>query len=155
MKEIIASKKGYQVTEEGKVIGLTGKYLSDKPVNKGGYHFFSFRYKGERIVVLTHRLQAYQKYGISLYDEGIVVRHKDGNSLNNCWNNILIGSQSENIMDIPKQIRIKRAVYAASHLKKYNDEEIKKYYDSVKSYKETMNKFNISSKGTLHYILNN
>ena len=31
----------------------------------------------------THRLQAYQKYNNEIYNKGIVVRHLDGNKLNN------------------------------------------------------------------------
>lgn len=58
-------------------------------------------------------------------------------------------------MDIPKQVRIKKSLHASSFLKKYENDEVKKYYNKTKSYKKTMSKFNISSKGTLHYILNN
>jgi len=34
-------------------------------------------------------------------------------------------------------------------------EIIRKFHDKYKSYKKTMEKFNITSKGSLHFILNN
>lgn len=96
-----------------------------------------------------------QKYGDKLFEKGIETRHKNGIKTDNSWNNILIGNHSQNMMDIPKQIRVKKALHASSFLVKHNKDEIKKYHEKYKSYKKTMDKFNISSKGTLHYILNN
>ena len=58
------------------------------------------------------------------------------------------------MMDQSKEIRVNKASNAN---KKYSDElvlEIKEYYNSGHSYKEIMEKFNISSKGTLSYIIN-
>jgi len=151
--EIIASHRGYQVTDEGQVIGARGEPLSKVTITSHGYHYFSLRVNGKSPRLYTHRLQAYQKYGSKLYEEGIEVRHLDGNRLNNSWDNILIGTHSENMMDIPQQIRIKRAKYASSHIIKYNKKEVIAFYIGCKSYKDTMQEFNISSKGTLHYIL--
>ena len=37
---------------------------------------------------------------------------------------------------------------------KYDAEEIRRYYNKVKSYKKTMKKFNIPSKGSLWDVLN-
>ena len=101
-----------------------------------------------------HRLQAYQKYGDKIYEDGVEVRHNNGESLDNSWCNILIGSHSDNMMDIPKQIRIKKALHATSFIRKYDKKEVKDFYTINRSYKKTMDEFNISSKGTLYYILN-
>lgn len=105
-------------------------------------------------MIKCHRLQAYQKYGDMLYGEGMMVRHLNGDSLDNSWGNIAIGTNSENQMDIPEQIRLFRARYASSFMQKHNHDDIISFYKENKSYKKTMEKFEISSKGTLHYILN-
>jgi hypothetical protein len=154
-KVIDAVRRGYVVDELGTAYNKYGDSVS---FLLGNYLNITLNYivggTRKQLRVAVHRLQAYQKYGDKLFEKGILVRHKDGNPLNNSWDNILIGTQSENQMDIPKQIRVKRAKNASSHLKKYKNEEIKEFHKESKSYSETMKKFNISSKGTLWHILN-
>lgn len=151
--EQIAFKRGYVATEEG--VLLNPKGLEIGFVKNSGYNSTMIRVKGKQVNFMVHRLQAYQKYGCKLYEDDIVVRHKNNIKGDNSWGNILIGNQSQNMMDIPKQIRIKKAQHAASFNTKYNKEDIKNFHNIDKSYKKTMNRFNISSKGTLNYILNN
>lgn len=152
LKESTAVKRGYFVSDEGIMFGVKGNEIGT--VNSRGYRESKIRIKGKPEHLTTHRLQAFQKYGIKIYEDGIMVRHRDGNPLNNSWENILIGTASENMMDIPKELRIKNALHATSFIKKYNNQEIKDFHAKFKSYKITMNHFGISSKGTLHYILN-
>lgn len=151
--EYIVSKRGYVVTEDGKLLNPKGKEVGI--VKDTGYIASMIRVNKKRVWYTCHRLQAFQKYGNKLYEEGILVRHKDGNPLNNSWENILIGTVSDNMMDIPEQVRIKKAKDAWVGRRKYNKEEVKDFYKTSKSYKETMGEFGITSKGTLHYILNN
>ena len=150
-KEQIAFSKGIRVTTEGTVITSKGKTIG-KGIDRG-YFFIGVKVKGKVTIIKVHRLQAYQKYGDNLYKEGILVRHLNGNSKDNSWDNIVIGTASDNRMDIPEQSRISYATHASSFVKKYDNDVIKEYHKTSKSYKETMDKFNISSKGTLHYIL--
>lgn len=85
----------------------------------------------------------------------MVVRHLNGNILDNSITNIEIGTNSDNMMDIPEKIRQKRSSNAN---KKYPDDIvslIKSDREKGMSYKELMNKYNILSKGTLSYIINN
>ena len=66
-----------------------------------------------------------------------------------CW-----GSHSDNMNDVPKEVRMKAASNAN---KKYSDElveAIKHDKTSGMSYKDLMAKYNISSKGTISYIIN-
>lgn len=149
--EQIAFKRGYRVTEEGVLINPKGDEIG--VIGSRGYHNSQLRVSGKSTHVSTHRLQAYQKYGEAMYNEGIEVRHLSGIRLDNSWANIAIGTHSQNMMDIPKQVRIKRAQYATSFVRKHDKETIKAFHKKHQSYKKTMAKFNISSKGTLHYIL--
>lgn len=141
--------KGYRVNNDGEVLGLKGFPLSTKVVNISGYNYFSFRDNGSREVVLTHRLQAYQKYGERMFEEGIVVRHLNGIRTDNSWSNILIGSQSENMMDKPLNQRRKDASHP-----KHDHNAIIKDRNNGMSYDLIMKKHNISSKGTISFIIN-
>src|SRR5690625_6295787 len=68
-------RKGYKVTDSGKVIGIKGKEL--KLMNNGkGYLFFHMRVKGRKRAVPVHRLVAYTKYGDELFKHEMV-RHLD------------------------------------------------------------------------------
>jgi hypothetical protein len=61
---------------------------------------FTFKLVGVSINIAIHRLQAFQKYGDLLYEEGTVVRHLNGDPGSNAWDNIAIGTMSDNMFDI-------------------------------------------------------
>jgi len=147
-----AYDRGYRITDDGKVIGLKGQEIGS--YSQGGYKKFKIRFDSEKeLHVNAHRLQAYQKFGDRIYESGMVVRHLDNDKTNNSIDNIDIGSYSDNYMDQPEHVRVARAKHASSFVKKYNDIEVINFYNDCNSYKKTMEEFNISSKGTLHYIL--
>lgn len=150
-----AEKKGYIVSKSGEVFSknrqlklyfIEGKYLC-----------FTVVIGDKKDCLPVHRYQAYKKFGNRMFQSGIVVRHLDGDCRNNSWGNIAIGSQRDNIMDIPAEKRKEKAISASGHIRKFSNAEmllIREFYKNCKSYKQTMEKFNISSKGTLHRILN-
>ena len=150
-KVIEAYNRGYVVSLEGQAYNKKGEKVGYLTSN--GRVSFGIRIKGLSTNIPVHRLQAFQKYGHNLFNDGIEVRHLDAIPDNNSWENIAIGTHSENMMDVPEQIRISRAIHASSSLKKYNDKEVIEFHSIEKSYKKTMKKFFISSKGTLNYIL--
>lgn len=150
--EIIAKERGYTITEEGVVYSPKGKPVGTQGKNK--YKYFSFRIDGKIVKVYFHRFQAYIKFGDSLYERELLVRHLDGDLLNNSSNNIELGTNSDNMKDIPKNIRIQKASNAN---KKYSDDlvlEILQDREKGTTYKGLMAKYNISSKGTLSNIIN-
>lgn len=123
-----------------------------------GYERFTINNDGKLLQVKVHRLVAYQKYGDKLYSQGIEVRHLDTDSTNNLDDNIDLGTSQQNRLDVPEDIRIQSSVTASTKVRKFTDKEIfeiRDYHSNCKSYKETMKKYDITSKGTLHYILNN
>lgn len=151
--EKIAWEKGYYVNGLGEVYS---KWRQLSLNNYKGYLYFTIRIDDRPRKVNVHRMQAYQKFKDKIYEDNIVVRHLNGNSLDNTFNNIGIGSQSENMFDRPREERIKHGRLAASFNIKYPKElidEMKVFYNNCKSYKKTMEKYNISSKGTLWHIL--
>ena len=103
-------------------------------------------------------MPAFQKYGYIAFSYECI-RHLDGNRTNNILENIEIGSYSDNQLDKSPEERKREATIAShSHIMKWNEEEvamIKNYHKTSHSYRKTMTRFGISSKGTLHFILKN
>lgn len=143
--------KGYNYNSVGDILNPKG--IKRKLNISKNYYQFTHRFNGKCVRVNVHKFIAFIKFGHIIFNNDIQVRHLDGNSLNNIPSNIYFGTRSQNMMDIPSDIRIKNAKIASSYIKKYDYDEIKKFHSG--SYKKTMEKFNISSKSTLHYILNN
>ena len=160
---IDAYNQGYRVYD-GKIINIyTGNTRSPHLMSKGsGYYIYRFSIrpsnaKYTRCSVYVHQLLAYQKYGMKAFEDGVVVRHLDGNSLNNMDENVVIGSQSDNMMDRSPDKRLEHSIKASTTVRKFSDEvvaKIKHLRQEGYTYKQLMDEFNISSKGTLHYILN-
>ena len=152
------SEKGYEVLENGEVKGKI-KILSLR-IDKKGYKSFTFRNKnGAREVVLVHRLQAYKKFGDKIFEKGIVVRHLNGNSLDNSWDNIAIGTQSDNMFDRSKESLKEHSLIAT----RKRQDKFRTYkercliYEDLRNnipYSEIMKTYNIPSKGTLSYMKN-
>lgn len=146
----MAVQKGYKVDRNGVVFS---PFISQprKPYrDKHGYLRFSVMDGKTSRCCPVHRLQAYQKFGDKIYEDGIEVRHLDGNPSNNSWDNIEIGTHSDNMMDRPKEVR---ARLAGNANRKYDAEAVRAFYAATRSYKRTMAEFGIPSKGTLNYIL--
>ena len=149
--EIFAHELGYSVTDDGFIQSPSGKYIGS--YGSKGYLKFTLQYKKKTLTIYAHRLQAYQKYGNEIYKVGLQVRHLNNDKKDNSIDNIAIGTNKENISDRNKESIIRQSLYASSFTKKYNNDSIREYYNKTKSYKLTQDKFNISSSGTLHYIL--
>lgn len=155
---LFAIEKGYKIGEKGDI------YYKNNKINLytsgSNYYRFSIRNEsGQSKSIKVHRLQAYEKYGNEVFKENIVVRHLNGDSLDNSWDNIKIGTHSDNKMDIPKENRIKSATTASrkmqDNIRTYDERCL--IYEDLKNnipYKEVMLKHNISSKGTLSFMKN-
>lgn len=113
----IALAKGMYVTKEGVLIGSRGKPSNaTKPCSNGYLMFSVYDHNGKLYRGLVHQLQAFLKYGDAIFTEkinDIHIRHLNGNPLDNSWENIALGSQSDNCMDIPEDKRIKAASIAS------------------------------------------
>lgn len=147
-------KKGYRIIENGLIVNPEGVVINGHK-RKDGYIKISYRDVNNKTKkCMVHRLVAYQKFGEKMYANGILVRHLDGNPSNNSYSNIEIGTQSDNMMDKPESVRMAAAMKATSFLRKYDRNLVVSFYiANGKSYKKTMEKFGITSKGTLNFIL--
>lgn len=155
-----AHDKGYSVDEYGRVFfnGVKRKTnTSRQRRHKPPYSRFTIRGPGgDCVSIFVHQLQAYQKYGSGLFGPGIVVRHLDNNSLNNTRENIAIGTQRENCMDVPMEKRIARAGESWKHKSKIRsriDELIHDRFVLGYSYKRLVEKYRVP-KSSISYFLN-
>ena len=149
---IEAYGKGYRVDRYGKVTSPKGKLLklANRLYHKAEYAFFSVALCGKSRGVPVHRLQAFQKYGLELFNFGLEVRHRNGISFDNSWGNILLCKHVQNMMDIPKELRLKKAEHASSFAQREDWDFIDRDRKKGMSYRQLQSKYGIS-KGTLSY----
>ncbi len=154
--EKYAYERGYRVTFDGEMVNPEGKKVGY--YSSTGYLMHKIRFgtskEGKYKRFLVSRWQAFQKYGEAIYCPGIVVRHLNWVKTDNSYDNIRIGNNRDNLLDIPKEDRVKNAIKASRKIAKYNVDEVRKYHNKVQSYKQTMEKFNIPSTGSLRDVLN-
>lgn len=112
MKRVLewVSKIGWEINEDGRVTNPKGK------IRKGtltcGYLKVGIKIPELGIssyALKLHKFQAYRKYGEEIFNPGIVVRHQNGDTVDNSWGNIIIGTQSDNMMDRDEQDRIRHS----------------------------------------------
>jgi len=147
-----AKEKGYYVDKEGNVYSPNKKLVLRIAQNR---YSFTIRYYGSRVTIPVHRFVAYFKFGDKIF-ENLEVRHLNNDSLDNNWDNIDIGTHSENILDMPKEKRIQKAIHASSKRRKFSDEEVKKIKEDRNNgmnYKDLCVKYK-TSKSTLSYLFN-
>ncbi len=157
-----AYNMGYRVVD-GEVISPFNGQKRKLSIRGGSDNYLRYRFtigssRKDHHTVNVHQLVAYQKYGDLLLDSNIVVRHLDGNSLNNFEDNIAIGSRTDNEMDKPKDVRVRVARNAAAKNRKHSNatvEAIRMKHKEGASYSQLMEEFNISSKGSLSHIIHN
>jgi len=151
---VLADQKGYKINKDGSVNGLRVKTKKLRQ-DRNGYWYFKIRLnKDEMYIVYVHQFMAYKKFEDKIFEDDIEVRHLDNDKNNNCWSNIGIGTPSQNMNDRPEEERYKHAKKASLEAKIHEHRKIIDYYNLCRSYKDTMDKFDISSKGTLYFIIN-
>lgn len=155
---IYAYDRGYRIVNN-KVLNPNGKILKTWTHSNVGdckYKSFNIVVNKEKSNIPVHKLVAYEKYGKRMFGDGILVRHLDGNSLNNNHDNILIGNVYDNRNDIKREVRRTLAINASKKLRRFTDEEvimIKKDRANGMTYKLLCEKYN-TIKSTLSYLFN-
>lgn len=153
---IIAYNKGYRVRRDGTVVSHIGNVLK-LFVGSNGYRRFSIRADKARVTIYTYHLQAFQKYGKDFCREGMSVRHLNGDSEDDTWDNLALGTHADNMMDIPKDVRLEKAMKAARAKRKLTFEQATTLREEKKlgaTHAELMRKYKIG-KSTVSQIVNN
>ena len=151
--EELAAKLGIRITSDGKTITRPDGSIIKQTLFGNGYYNFGFGPKKDRKKCRVHRFNAWFKFGDKIYDPNIVCRHLDGNPLNNHWDNLALGTQSDNMNDRPADVRRAHAWATSRHAMKHDHVAIIEFY-RVHGFNKTMVEFGISSKGTLSFIIN-
>lgn len=143
----LAKERGYKSDANGN-IKKTMLPLKGTIIN--GYRNFSVRVGKTIIHIPFHRFIMFELYGdeIFFFD---CVRHLDGNSLNNTYSNLKLGTFSDNAMDIP--VKSRRARSSKANLK-HDHYKIIKMSEEGLSYLKIMQATGIKSKGTISFIIN-
>jgi hypothetical protein len=148
---IYSYQRGCRVTKNGDVIGVRGKKRSVR-VGYRGYKTFNMKNPetGVATPVLVHKLAAYQRFGVDAFREGIQVRHLNNDKTDNSLNNIDIGTQLDNVSDLPNNGK-------NLHGAKLNREQVKEIRRKAAigiPYKEIVHDYPISSRGNVSDIVN-
>lgn len=143
----IIDNKKYNITDDGKLFNDKGFEIKGS-LNQDGYLKFSQRgSNGKTYPVLIHRLQCYKKFGMSLFEKGIMVRHLDGNRLNNSVDNLVLGTSRDNQLDVPIEIR------KSKNRNKYDTDAILDDYKKGMTYKEIATKHNVKHRRYVYDIV--
>ncbi len=157
---LFAISKGYRCDCLGQVISPEERIVNGYIGNHGyltiGIRLILDNGKTEKRPVAVHRLQAYQKYGDKIFEKGVLVRHRNNIKTDNKYDNILIGSYSDNYHDNSQEVKnnmisggIKGSHFAKITNLKYDDDFIKNVgdfiYNGKNLVKDTVKKYNISS----------
>jgi hypothetical protein len=97
----VVGYENYEVSDIGRVRRTDGKFMSTfirerHTLNRPRYRAAALSKHGKQHVLFVHGLVCAAFHGDST---GMVVRHLDGDSLNNCSDNLAWGTQSENTQD--------------------------------------------------------
>lgn len=144
-------EKGYKVDNAGQVISPKGRqrkiHTSSGKNGRTKYYKSSITINKKVYTVQAHRLQGYQKFKDLVFDKKLQIRHLNGNSLDNSIDNIEIGTASENMLDVPIEVRQNKALIATSKVRKYSESDLKFIFDdryiNNLTYKQLVRKYSV------------
>ena len=152
---LVAIEKGYRI-DDGGIIWYQDKRVNGT-IDTRGYKVINIRLPdGNCGIVDVHRMQAFYSYGGAIFKGGIQVRHRNGKQLDNSRSNILIGTQSDNMMDRTQEERRRLAIDASWVNRRFTDKEvrnIKKDRRDGYSYRDLIFKYG-ASKSFYSYMFN-
>lgn len=145
--------EGYTVDEEGRVLTPSGwiRKLSASHLNdsRPSYYRFNVKHEGKSYPVRVHKLAAYLKFGSDAFI--FLVRHLDGNSLNNKPDNLELGDGTDNALDRPVADRKAHALKAAKSLRKLDDNQVSEIRSSSEPLSVMAKKFGVA-KSTISNV---
>ncbi len=132
-KEIIrrSAAAGYHVCREtGTIVGKSGAPMKGA-VAKNGYVYVTLIIEGltrpgKGNAVTQHQMVAFAKYGEAAFEDGIEIRHWDGDRTNNSPDNLLLGTRQDNMLDMAPEARSARNLGKPSRRRKLTDEQAEK-----------------------------
>ncbi len=96
-----AAERGYAVDQLGAVISPRGLTLKLMVRTHNAMRYLCFSVGNRKVKV--HRFVAFLKFGARALRRGVHVRHLNGDNMDNSWDNIKLGNQSQNERDKPAE----------------------------------------------------
>lgn len=154
-----AYKAGFRI-KNNQAFSPAGRIIKPR-ISTSGYLIFDFRFPvslfpRKKVIIPFHSLVAYEKFGEKFLDLSLVVRHLDGDSQNNAFANIELGTQSQNTLDIPMSDIRKRLLKKSWKNRKLTNEQIVQIKIDRKSgmtYLQLSAKYGLA-KSTLSFLFN-
>jgi len=89
---------GYKMSKNGSMLDPEGNICASYDV--AGYkRHTTKKVFGKPVSVSLHRFQAYLKFGDKIFEKGIQVRHLNNVKSDNSWDNLELGTPSQNFYD--------------------------------------------------------
>lgn len=126
-----AYERGYRISPCGKCFSPRNKEMSPSYHFKTGLYYARMNFSGSK--VYWHHLAAFQKYGEKWLYGSLLVRHLDGDSKNNSFLNIALGTKRDNTMDIPAEKRKRNLENAHAACRKFSDEQVRQIRERAKN----------------------
>ena len=152
---IRALEKGYRVLFCGIPVSKFGNILKTR-TNSSGYKSIGIKLDGKTKTVYLHKLMAYQKFGVNCFKCGVEVRHFNGDSEDNSYFNIGLGTHSENMLDVGVLIRLHNGRAAGRTNSNLEDKDIldmREEFAKGAALSWAVNRYKIA-KSTASYIKN-
>jgi len=152
----LGKEKGYSADREGNIYGPRGNKLKLRQAGNKmrTYPHFGVVLNRQTIGIPAHKFISYLKFGDAAIIDGVHTRHLNDDPQDNSWDNIAIGSHSDNMLDKPKEVRQLAAQKAglANGLPDHVWDQVKEDRANGARYKDLTIKYGIP-KGTLSYRL--
>lgn len=157
----LAIERGYKISPKGEIINPSGIIIKGSWRGNGErngrhietlYNYFTLRENNKLYTCFVHQFVAYLKFGDEVF-QNQCVRHLNDDYRDNSWDNIGLGSHSDNYHDMSKEKRSVLSLNSALKQRKYDYEEVRDFYNSCHSYNKCIEKFGMNGS-ELHHILN-
>jgi hypothetical protein len=153
-----AYNRGYRARKDGTVSGIRTDSVALRKDTQGYVRFqVNPPWRHNSLGVCVHQLIALQKFGEKALDKDVQTRHLNGNPGDNSWDNIAIGTMSDNMMDRPEEKRKRMARRAGRSQSPLTIEDVQRIRylreEEGWKYSEIMREYPIS-KSTLSNICN-
>lgn len=156
-------RKGYIVTDDGRFFNHKGVERQIYTKSNHKYPQSQIYFEGKRVNYQYHRFAAYCFYGEDMFNDGIVVRHLNGDTLDISRQNIALGTYSDNEKDksvqtrkrVASQANRKRKTVERYTMRKFTPEQVRYIRElSAKGVKgvDSARQFSVT-KDTIYQIL--
>jgi hypothetical protein len=100
-----AHARGYRVTDDGQVLGPSGRprKLTTTAIGRTLYHRFTVKFERRAVSITVHRFAGFCKFGEQTLRKGVMVLHGGEHSLDNRLIHFRLGDNRLNMLDMGRE----------------------------------------------------